>query len=311
VDLLAWLARRTAPARLLVVGTYRPADALAGGAPIGEVGAELRLRGLASELGLDELDLPAVATVLERDLPEAEVPEELARLVHRRTDGVPLFVVQLAQAWTDAGALRPAEGRWELAPGPGGADREVPDDLRRLLELQLDRLDPADLAVLEAAAVGGVEFAAATAASGGPGDVEAVEGRCAALARHGRLLRATGPVAWPDGTVSAGFRFAHDLHRTVLYERIPAGGPGCTPPWPAGWNGPGGRPRPTTPPSWPATSWPATTAPGRSATSRPPPSRRWAAAPPARPSATWRPSSNCCPASPKGRSGTRPSWWPG
>jgi tetratricopeptide (TPR) repeat protein len=30
-------------------------------------------------------------------------------------------------------------------------------------------------------------------------------------------------VAWPDGTVSAGFRFAHDLHRTVLYDRIPAG----------------------------------------------------------------------------------------
>ena len=223
VDLLAWLARRTTPARLLVVGTYRPADALAGGAPIGEVGAELRLRGLASEVRLGELGLPAVATVLERDLPGAEVPEELARLVHRRTDGVPLFVVQLAQAWTDAEALRPAEGRWELAPGPGGADREVPDDLRRLLELQLDRLDPADLAMLEAAAVGGVEFAAATAASGGLGDVEAVEERFAALARHGRLLRATGPVAWPDGTVSAGFRFAHDLHRTVLYERIPAG----------------------------------------------------------------------------------------
>jgi predicted ATPase len=80
--------------------------------------------------------------------------------------------------------------------------------------------------VLEAAAVGGVEFAAATAAGAEPGaaaTVEAVEGRCAALARAGRFLRATGPVAWSDGTVSAGFRFAHDLHRTVLYERIPAG----------------------------------------------------------------------------------------
>ena len=77
--------------------------------------------------------------------------------------------------------------------------------------------------MLETAAVGGVEFAAATAASDGPGTVEAVEGRCAALARHGRFLRAAGPVAWPDGTVSAGFRFAHDLHRTVLYDRIPAG----------------------------------------------------------------------------------------
>ena len=222
VDLLAWLARRATPARLLVAGTYRPADALAGGAPIADAGAELRLRGLASELRLGELGPEAVAAVLGRGLPGAAVPEELAQLVHRRTDGVPLFVVQLAQAWTDAGVLRPAAGRWELATGPGGAG-EVPEDLRRLLELQLERLDAGDLAMLETAAVGGVEFAAATAASDGPGTVEAVEGRCAALARHGRFLRAAGPVAWPDGTVSAGFRFAHDLHRTVLYDRIPAG----------------------------------------------------------------------------------------
>jgi DNA-binding winged helix-turn-helix (wHTH) protein len=222
VDLVDWLARRDVPARLLVVGTYRPADALAGGAPVGAAGADLRLRGLAHELRLGELDLGAVAAVLDRELPGADVPEELARLVHRRTDGVPLFVVQLLQAWTDAGSLRPAAGRWELAPGPGGADHQVPDDLRRLLELQLERLDPDDLAMLEAAAVAGVEFAAATAADG-HGSVEAVESRCAGLARHGRFLRAAGPVAWPDGTVSAGFRFAHDLHRTVLYDRIPAG----------------------------------------------------------------------------------------
>jgi DNA-binding winged helix-turn-helix (wHTH) protein/tetratricopeptide (TPR) repeat protein len=223
VDLLEWLARRDTPARLLVVGTYRPADALAGGAPIGNAGADLRLRGLAHELRLGELGPQAVAAVLGRGLPGADVPEELARLVHRRTDGVPLFVVQLAQAWTDAGVLRSASGRWELVPHPPGDDPEVPDDLRRLLELQLERLDAADLAMLEAAAVGGVEFAAATAAADGPGTVDAAEERCAALARHGRFLRPTGTVAWPDGTVSSGFRFAHDLHRTVLYDRIPAG----------------------------------------------------------------------------------------
>jgi DNA-binding winged helix-turn-helix (wHTH) protein/tetratricopeptide (TPR) repeat protein len=223
VDLLEWLARRDTQARLLVVGTYRPADALAGGAPIGNAGADLRLRGLAHELRLGELGPQAVAAVLGRGLPGADVPEELARLVHRRTDGVPLFVVQLAQAWTDAGVLRSASGRWELVPHPPGDDPEVPDDLRRLLELQLERLDAADLAMLEAAAVGGVEFAAATAAADGPGTVDAAEERCAALARHGRFLRPTGTVAWPDGTVSSGFRFAHDLHRTVLYDRIPAG----------------------------------------------------------------------------------------
>jgi DNA-binding winged helix-turn-helix (wHTH) protein/tetratricopeptide (TPR) repeat protein len=222
VDLLEWLARRDTPARLLVAGTYRPAEALAGGAPIGDAGAGLRLRGLAHELRLGELDLEAVRAVLERRLDGGEVPEELARLVRRRTDGVPLFVTQLAQSWVDSGVLREVAGRWELAR-PGGAEPEVPDDLRRLVELQLARLDPADLAMLEAAAVGGVEFAAEAAAAGTAEPTEEVERRCAALARNGRFLKAAGPVDWPDGTVSAGFAFTHDLHRAVLYDRVPAG----------------------------------------------------------------------------------------
>jgi hypothetical protein len=49
VDLLDWLARRDTPARLLLVGTYRPADALAGGAPIAGVTAELRLHAAVAQ----------------------------------------------------------------------------------------------------------------------------------------------------------------------------------------------------------------------------------------------------------------------
>jgi predicted ATPase len=221
VDLVEWLARRDTEARLLLVATYRPADARAAGHPIGTAAAELLLRGRAAELPLGELDTDAVRAVLEHRL-GGEVPEERARTVRRRTDGVPLFVAQLAQSWVDAGVLRAAAGRWELAR-PGGAEPEVPDDLRRLIELQLERLDPADLAVLEAAAVGGMTFAAAVAAAGAAKSTEEVERRCAALAGHGRFLRAGDPVDWPDGTLSAGFAFAHDLHRAVLYDRIPAG----------------------------------------------------------------------------------------
>ena len=130
VDLVQWLARRDTAARLLLVGTYRPADARAAGHPIGEAGADLRLRELAHELRLDALDVPAVRAVLERRLDGTEVPEELARFVHQRTDGVPLFVTQLAQAWTDSGVLRRTGSRWELVR----RDADPPDDLWRLIE---------------------------------------------------------------------------------------------------------------------------------------------------------------------------------
>jgi DNA-binding winged helix-turn-helix (wHTH) protein/tetratricopeptide (TPR) repeat protein len=222
VDLVEWLARRDTAARLLLVGTYRPADARAAGHPIDAAAAELLLRGRAAELRLGELDTDAVRAVLEQRLDGAEVPEELARTVRRRTDGVPLFVAQLAQSWVESGVLRAAAGRWELAR-PGGAEPDVPGDLRRLIELQLAKLDPADLTILEVSAVAGMAFAAATAAAGTAEPTEEVERRCATLAGQGRFLRASDPVDWPDGTVSAGFAFAHDLHRTVLYDRIPAG----------------------------------------------------------------------------------------
>jgi DNA-binding winged helix-turn-helix (wHTH) protein/tetratricopeptide (TPR) repeat protein len=222
VDLVAWLARRDTSARLLVVGTYRPADARAAGHPIGDTGADLMGRGTVHEIRLGELDRPAVRGVLERRLQGAELPEELVRLVHRQTDGVPLFVAQLVQAWTDSGVLRQEAGRWTLAR-PDTADPRFPEDVRRVIELQLERLDATDLGVLEAAAVNGVEFAAAAVAAGGPLTAEEVERRCAVLARQGRFLRSLDPVEWPDGTVSAGFAFLHDVHRAVLYERVPAG----------------------------------------------------------------------------------------
>ena len=225
VDLLDWLARRDIPARLLLVGTYRPADALAGGAPIAAVAAELRLRGLATELPLAELGRRRWPPCWAAGSPAPRSPRSWPGWCTGAPTGCRC-------SWSSSPRPGPTRARCARPPAAGSwpptrrGRPEVPDDLRRLLELQLDRLDPADLAMLEAAAVGGVEFAAATAAGAEPeaaATVEAVEGRCAALARPGRFLRATGPVAWSDGTVSAGFRFAHDLHRTVLYDRIPAG----------------------------------------------------------------------------------------
>ena len=61
LDLLAALARRREPARLLIVGTYRPAEALASGHPLGAVQRELHGHGLCTELPLGWLSEAAVA----------------------------------------------------------------------------------------------------------------------------------------------------------------------------------------------------------------------------------------------------------
>lgn len=39
--------------------------------------------------------------------------------------------------------------------------------------------------------------------------------------RSGRFLDRAGEEQWPDGTLAARYRFAHDLHRQVLYDSLP------------------------------------------------------------------------------------------
>jgi predicted ATPase len=60
-------------------------------------------------------------------------------------------------------------------------------------------------------------------AAGLAAEVEAIDERCAALARRGQLLQAGGSEEWPDGTVAGRYQFRHTLYQQVVYERVPAG----------------------------------------------------------------------------------------
>ena len=57
LDWLAYVARRRAAARLLVLGTYRPATALVRAHPVRSVMQEIQLHGQCAELGLDYFSL--------------------------------------------------------------------------------------------------------------------------------------------------------------------------------------------------------------------------------------------------------------
>src|SRR5262249_58519284 len=55
VDLVSLLARRQEPARLLLIGTYRPGDVSASQHPLGGVGLDLQAPGRCQELSVDRL----------------------------------------------------------------------------------------------------------------------------------------------------------------------------------------------------------------------------------------------------------------
>jgi predicted ATPase len=222
LDLLAWLARRPEPARLLVLGTYRPADVKRHGHPLQAVVHELTVHKRGAELALTLLTEVEVAKYLTARFPRTALPDGLARLVHRRTDGNPLFMVNVVDAWEAQGWLEEVEGKCQLRMRLDELAQGVPESLRQMLAQQLDQLSVEEQQLLEAASVAGVEFSAAAVASGLDADVVEAETRCEGLARRQQWLRSTGSDEWPDGTVAGRYAFIHALYHQVVYHQLAA-----------------------------------------------------------------------------------------
>jgi predicted ATPase len=85
VALLSLLARRREPARLLILGTYRPIEILSNGHPLRGLPQEWQLRGYSHELELEGVSRSAVSEYLSRRFAHNQFPLQLARFVYERT----------------------------------------------------------------------------------------------------------------------------------------------------------------------------------------------------------------------------------
>jgi predicted ATPase/DNA-binding winged helix-turn-helix (wHTH) protein len=223
VEALAWLARRRDPARLLVLGTYRPVELILHDHPLKAVKQELTAHGLCVDLPLGGLSQPAVAAYVAERRGAPAGDDAVAAFVYQRTEGHPLFMVQVVD-YLDRhhllpGAAAPAADR----SGVPAIEQVVPQGLQDLLEAQLGRLTATEQQVLEGGSVAGAEFVVASVAAGLSMAPDAVEAVCERLARRGQVLEDRGLVAWPDGTVSGCYGFRHTLYQEVVYQRLGAG----------------------------------------------------------------------------------------
>ncbi len=194
------------------------------GNPLEATKDALKMRGQCRELALTRLDEAAVGEYLARRFPADRSFDALAGMIHSRTGGNPLFVVSVADDLVRRAVLIERAGHWQVAGSRGLAAIAIPDDIRRMIGHQLDRVSADDRRLLEAAAAGGVEFSAAVVAAAEQIDLEAAERACAIMAERGSFLTLLGDETWPDGTVAGRYRFRHALHQEIVYERTPAGG---------------------------------------------------------------------------------------
>jgi len=219
LDWLAFVARCRVPARLLVLGTYRPADALLRAHPVHTVVHELQRQGQATVLSLAYLAETGVAAYLAQRFDTVRLPAGLVQFLHQRTTGNPFFLVTAVEELVRQGALVPQAEGWILS---GKLETVgVPESVRQLIEHQLAHLSTEEHDILAAASVAGVEFSAAAVAASLGQTTEQVEAYCDTLARRGQCIRPHGVTIWPDGTVTARYGFIHDLYHEVMYDRVP------------------------------------------------------------------------------------------
>jgi tetratricopeptide (TPR) repeat protein len=219
VQLIAGLSRRPDALRLLVVGTYRPAELFESGSPLLRVCRELRAHFQADEIELSLLHEEAVAELIARDRTWHDLSAAAARLRH--WSGNPLFLVHLLEHLENSGHLLARNGDWVLDHDLDGRT-VLPRTLRSLVEEQIDRLDAGSRRLVEIASVVGEVFAAAAVADAADQTVPAVEQSFEDLCRRSRLVSRREWVKWPDGVFSSVYAFVHEFCRQVLYERLPS-----------------------------------------------------------------------------------------
>ena len=219
VEALAYLAQRREPARLLVLGTYRPVEVLLRGHPLRGMVQELCGRGQGRERRLEFLSAAEVAAYVAGRL-GGPVADPLTAYIYARTDGNALFMVNIVEHLVQQGGVVRQAGQWTLQEGTEAQVEGVPEGLRELLLRRIEALAPEARRVLEAASVVGEAFAVAAVAAGVQGAIEDVEAVCDGLATQRHFLDDTGWTVWPDGTRGGCYRFQHALYRQVLYERL-------------------------------------------------------------------------------------------
>jgi DNA-binding SARP family transcriptional activator len=203
LSLLAFLAADLKDARLVVVGTYRDAEALPG-RPLADTLGALAREPVVERIALGGLDRVGVARLIGATI-GGRPAEPLVAAVADRCGGNPFFITEL---------LRLLQSERGLA-GPdaaAAARRDIPVGVRDVLRARLARLPAQTGTVLMVAAVAGRGF--------GLDLIEVVTGLEDEPALDAAEAAVLAGLVIEDDRAAGRYRFAHALVRETIYEDI-------------------------------------------------------------------------------------------
>jgi len=218
--ILDHFARQQRKLPVLWLSSFRLAQVIAEQHPLAGLRHELRLHRHCEELLLDSFSEHEVAAYLNSRMPGSGTHEALVHRIHHHTEGLPLFVANVADhllAQLDLASDNTAEQLTAAESQP----LPVPDSLSGVIEKQLRRQSMEVQAMLGAASVCGVEFRASLLAALLDRDVDIVQSQCDELVSRQYWLRHVDIIELPNGDFDSRYEFVHALYQRVLYQCLP------------------------------------------------------------------------------------------
>ncbi|MDB4873983.1 MAG: transcriptional activator protein [Gemmatimonadetes bacterium] len=222
IDLLAYLGPRITELRVLIVLTYRPSEMRLAKHPFLSVQLDLQARGIASEIALDFLSRENVVEFLALQYPDNHFPADFARAIHDKTEGNPLFMVDVVRYLGSLGVIAQTDGSWGLARSVPDIVRELPQSVRSMIERKIEQLGESDRRLLSVASVQGYEFDSAVVAAVLGLDAADVEDQLVTLERVYVFVHRVEEIELPDRTLTVRYRFVHVLYQNALHGALTA-----------------------------------------------------------------------------------------
>ncbi|MGD8869697.1 MAG: AAA family ATPase, partial [Gemmatimonadales bacterium] len=153
LELLPTLDERLRTQRLLVVGTYR-SDEIVRRHPVRRMRNALRRARRLREIAVSPLKREHTGELVAGVI-GAPASQALVDLIHAQTQGLPLYIEELAGALASSGALEAGTHGVAVA---AGSNVPIPESVRDAVLIKLDRLSEPARLLVEIAAVTGTDF---------------------------------------------------------------------------------------------------------------------------------------------------------
>ena len=219
LDVISALARRREPAKLLLIGTYRPVDIVLSKSPLKALKQDLLVRGLCHEIAIESLEESDVGEYLAKEFVDSSFPSGLAKLIHHNSGGNPLFMVAIVRDMVKRGLIAQYLGAWNLTAPLQDIYRGIPDTLQQMLAIQFEQLTMEERSILQSGSVAGERFSIWAVTAMLDISPASIEETCDWLANRQQFIRSVG-VQKPSGVLSAHYEFRHSLYRQALYRSL-------------------------------------------------------------------------------------------